>query len=682
MENWQLRAFNLLLGLGKPNETSPGVIDYTPSKPKISGDETGYFKRSSPERHKISSRRLSSMLFELEADENSNVHSLMVIKDGVVICECSHPAYDVNTWHLSHSMSKTLTGMAVGMLYDRGLINLNTPIVSFFPEFRYKDKRFKNICVKHLLSMSSGSSFNEVGAVTEEKWTQAFFEAPLIFAPGEDFAYNSMNSYILARIVCKISGESLTDFLKKRLFEPLHITNCFWEKSPEGIEKGGWGVYLSVESWAKLGLMMLNFGRFEGHRILSSDWVRKMTSAQAKPNKRSGEFAYGYHVWVNRRNDEFLFNGMLGQNVWVCPRNNIVVALTAGNNEMFQNSSTMAIIRKHLSGELDDTLDFHSRHQLRIIQKGFFESRRYAKPLVRRRSITDILGLTAPEHFDTAWNALLDKTYVLRTNHVGLLPLFVRCMQNNLDAGIHSLHFERCGDALMLTVIEGNVAYSFEVGIYEYKFTTLNFRGEKYIVGVMGHATDDEHRHAVYKLEFVFPELPNIRKIKISIIDKERILIRFSEEPDDKIIQGLFEVFPVTNPRVGIVIDLLENKIGDNFISSKVEDVFNPSFVSADIRSPKFDEIMKNEERRASETSNLMKTLSSILERLSEQFEDLPEDGAERKQKSLIRDILSKIKRRIKQPGASAARSDKTLIEDVDLALMDIEREEKEKRAF
>ena len=677
MESWQIRALNLLLGLGKPNEKSPGVIGYTPAKTVVSGDERPYFQRSVPERHRISSRRLSSMLFELEADERSNVHSLMVIKDGVVICECSHPGYSVNTWQLSHSMSKTITGMAIGLLHDRGLIDLNTPVTEFFPELKYKDKRFKNITVENLLSMTSGSTFNEVGSVTEDKWTEAFFESPMLFDAGDDFAYNSMNSYILARIVCKVSGESLTEFVEKRIFAPLHITNYFWEKSPEGTEKGGWGVYLSPESWAKLGIMMLELGSFEGKRILSSDWVRMMTSAHAIPNDRSGDFAYGYHLWVNRHNDEFLFNGMLGQNVWVCPRNNIVVVVTAGNNEMFQNSSTMAIIRGHLSGELRDSFDFHSRHQLRIMQKSFFESRRYAKPLKRRRSITDLFGITSPQRFDNAWGALLNKTYALRANHVGLLPLFVRCMQNNLDAGIRSFHFERSGDALMLTVIEGNAAYALEVGIYEYKFTTLDFRGEKYIVGVMGHATDDEHRHAIYKLEFLFPELPNTRKIKISVIDKERILISFSEDPDDKIIQGLFEVFPVTNPRVGIVIDLLENRIGDNFISSKIEDVFNPQFISADFGSPSFDEIMKNEEKKASETSSLMKTLSSIVTRLSNEFEELPENRAEQKQKSLIRNILSMIKKKKKPAGAQGASSEKALLEDVNAALINIEKEEK-----
>ena len=82
MEGWQMRALNLMLGLGKPNEKSPSVIDYAPAKLALNGEERPYFKRTAPEKRKLCSRRLSSMLFELEADERSNVHSLMVIKDG------------------------------------------------------------------------------------------------------------------------------------------------------------------------------------------------------------------------------------------------------------------------------------------------------------------------------------------------------------------------------------------------------------------------------------------------------------------------------------------------------------------------------------------------------------------------------------------------------------------------
>lgn len=680
MENWQVRSLNLLLGLGKPTESSPSVIPYRAAKTSISGTERPYFKRSIPERYGISSARFISMLSELEADEASNIHSLMIIKDGAVICEASHPAYDVNTWHLSHSMSKTVTGMAIGMLVDDGKLDINTPVISYFPECRYKDRRFKNICIKHLLAMSSGISFGEVGSVTETNWTDAFCASPMLFDAGEDFAYNSMNSYMLSRIVCKITGKSLVEFLSKRLFQPLHITNYFWEKSPEGYEKGGWGLYLSAESWAKLGALCLGLGVFEGRRIISQKWIRTMTSTHSRVRDRAGDFDYGYHVWVHRKNDEYLFNGMLGQNVWVCPRNNMIAVVTAGNNEMFQNSSAMGIIRKYLSCEIDDTLDFHSRYLMKRISRDFFESRRYARPLPRRRGALELIGMLPTRPFDTAWLKLLDKTFALRSNHVGLLPLFVRCMQNNLAAGISHISFKRQGDNLVLSVCEGGELLDIEVGFYEYKYSMLNFRGEKYIVGATGHASHDEYRHAIYKIELVFPELPNTRRIRISAIDSDRILLSFSEIPDDNIIGGFLEVSPLTNPRLAAVIKLLEARIGDNFITSKVEDVFNPSFICAERSSPKFREIMEREEARASETSNLMKTVNSILSRLMREIDDneRTEQPTER-DRSIISSVIARIKRRRSSPSAPIVLSDRTLIEDVDVALRDIEIDRKSK---
>ena len=131
----------------------------------------------------------------------------------------------------------------------------------------------------------------------------------------------------------------------------------------------------------------------------------------------------------------------------------------------------------------------------------------------------------------------------------------------------------------------------------------------------------------------------------------------------------------MTNPRVGIVIDLLENKIGDNFISSKIEDVFNPVFISADVGSPEFDGIMENEERKAGETTSLMKTVSSIVDRLSREFERVSDGGAEQKQKSIIKGILSKIK--IGKKRTDSNLTQKEIIEDVNAALTSIEDEGK-----
>ena len=152
MERWVKRTIELGTGIFFTGKGNPSVIPYYPQKTEISGAEEPYFHRTAPERKGVSSGRLLAMLKALERDRRANIHSLMCIKGGEVICECSHPGYDVNTWHLSHSMSKTVTGMAVGMLVDDGRLDLNTPICEIFPEYQYKDPEFGKITVKHLLT--------------------------------------------------------------------------------------------------------------------------------------------------------------------------------------------------------------------------------------------------------------------------------------------------------------------------------------------------------------------------------------------------------------------------------------------------------------------------------------------------------------------------------------------------
>ena len=298
MDKWFKRSVELLTSISFGKDGDKSVVPYYPQKIATSGAEARYFKRQTPESLGVSSKRLYNMLCELEDENRSNIHNLLILRDGEVICECSRDGYDTNTWHLSHSMSKTVTGMAVGMLVDDGLLSLDDRLIDLIPDVPYKDKKFPQITLEHLLAMQSGVPFAEAGAVTETGWCEAFFKSTLKFAPGTDFAYNSMNSYILAKIVTKITGKSLTEFLEERLFAPLHIQNYFWEIGPEGIEKGGWGLFLSPESWAKIGLMLMQYGVFEDKRILSEDWVEKSTRKHATAPMIDGDVMtppFAYH---------------------------------------------------------------------------------------------------------------------------------------------------------------------------------------------------------------------------------------------------------------------------------------------------------------------------------------------------------------------------------------------------
>ncbi len=614
---WKIRAVTLVTGIAFTNKAYPATVQYTPAKTEISKLETKHFNRTTPERRGVSSKVISDMLKALEAEPRANIHNIMVIKDGEVIAECSAPGYDVNIRHLSHSMSKTLTGMAIGILCTEGKLSLSTALVDIFPEFTPVDKRFRTITVRHLLTMSSGVPFSEVGSVTETEWTKTFFESRLNFAPGTDFAYNSMNSYILARIVVRKTGMSLTNFLHAKIFGPMGIQNVFWELGPEGVEKGGWGVHLSAENWAKLGVMMLGGGTFEGKRILPEEWVSESTSSQIEVPEATGDYNYGYQLWVHRSRDYFLFNGMLGQNVWVCPKNNIVAVANCENNELFQKSAVLEIIERYLGGDISASRsDYADIVALEDIQKSFFSSRAWTKPKAPKKGITYRIGLRNSKPFVTEWTKILG-TYTFANNNTGILPLIIRAMQNNYQGGIESVSFEREGEHLYFTSHEGGIDYRIEVGLYGYKTSVLNFCGEFYMVRALGEAETDEDDHTVYKIELVFPEMPNSRKIKFSFKSDGRMVMRMTETPNEKIAEPVVESIYTTNPKFAFAVKLIEARLGDKFVIRKLASIFSPTLIGVDTHSEKYFDIVADERMRNAQATKSTEAVSALLIKLT-----------------------------------------------------------------
>lgn len=614
MEKWKKRFVDLMSSLAFGSEGNPAVIPYAPQKTEISRGEDRFFPRAVPEKHGISSRRIFNMLCELEGEGRSNVHNLMVIANGEVICECSRDGYGVNLRHLSHSMAKSVTGLLIGMLCDDGLLRLDERVADIFPEYTYKDKRFSQMTVEHLLTMKSGASFNEAGSVSETLWTEAFFSSPLKFTPGTRFFYNSLNSYILARIVDRRSGIGFSRYIGERLLIPLGITNYFWEKSPEGVEKGGWGLYISTESYAKLGQLFLEGGTFLGGRIVSEDFIKSAGTVKAISPGISGDFNYGYHTWVARTTDEKLFNGMLGQNVWICPRNNIVVAVTGGNNELFQDSPTLEIIRKYLGCEMRDELHMKDIRVLHEKETRFFDCRRWVRQKDPRRGILYFLGVRRRKRFDSAWSDALG-SYALGSNNVGMLPLIVRAMQNNLDSSLETLTLSQNDDTLILTFSESGTEYSIPVGLYEYKSTVWNIRGEKYLVRAMGEAFVNSDGVCEYRIELIFPELPNTRMIKLVRIGEDRVKITLSEIPNNRIVENLMSRLSEINPAVAFGIDLVERRFGEGIVASTLRNTFSPTLIGADTARDGYRDIVAEETRRASEESRTVRLIRSVVDR-------------------------------------------------------------------
>ena len=158
--------------------------------------------------------------------------------------------------------------------------------------------------------MTSGITFNESGIVSGNDWLTSYMNSSITVNPGENFLYNSLNTYVLSAIITERTGQTLTEYLEPRLFAPLGITRYFWETCPKGITKGGWGLFLCAEAMAKLGQLYLQKGKWNGQQIIPEFWVEVSTAKHKESIE--GTYGYGYQIWMEARPGSFEFNGMLG----------------------------------------------------------------------------------------------------------------------------------------------------------------------------------------------------------------------------------------------------------------------------------------------------------------------------------------------------------------------------------
>lgn len=506
--------------LGKTEGVSR--VDFTPQK-IIFPEDLPYeqaFERATPESQGISSNRLLMLIQELNDSEYTDMHHLMILKGGKVICECSFAPYRSGMWHITHSMCKSITGMAVGMLIEEVQLSLDENIYKIFEQrMNPLAKIFRpEVTVEHLLTMTSGVSFNESGIISGNDWLESYLNAPVIGTPGTKFQYNSLNSYVLSAIISERTGMTMEEYLRPRLFEPMGITRYLWETCPKGITKGGWGLFLCAEDMAKLGQLYLNKGRWNGQQLVSEEWVE--TSTQKHVESGDDTFGYGYQIWMEERQGSFEFNGMLGQNVVVYPDMDMVIVTNAGNNELFQNCVMLNIIRKYFSK------DYQPEERLPENPREYEKLRRLTEQVqygisrhdrIRRGGWKKKCGVTRSHalHSETYYqnNQLDGKCYEMKPQSVGLYPLVIQVFHNNMTEGVRKIAFRKEGEDLFICFLEGEQWCELKIGFQKAQDNWLTLHEESYLVAVSGVFSTDADGNLVLKLEMAYLEEAVRRRI-------------------------------------------------------------------------------------------------------------------------------------------------------------------------
>jgi CubicO group peptidase (beta-lactamase class C family) len=239
----------------------------------------------------------------------------------------------------SFSAAKSFVSTLVGIAIDEGLIgSVDDPVTKYLPELAARDPRFRQITLRHLLTMSSGIRYEEGGfpSLGDDTYTYygtdlrdlALERTEIEQPPGLAWQYNNYHPLLLGLVLERTTETSVSDFMARKLWQPLGAeADATWnlDSKSSGLEKLESGLNATAADYARFGLLFLHRGEWNGRRIVSEDWVRAATRADTTAGPAS-YFGYGYFWWLDaERPGRFYAMGKYGQYVYVAPDADAVV---------------------------------------------------------------------------------------------------------------------------------------------------------------------------------------------------------------------------------------------------------------------------------------------------------------------------------------------------------------------
>ena len=271
------------------------------------------------------------------------VHSLLLAGRGEVFLDAYFYPYDGSTYHDLASVTKSVTTTLIGIAADRGEIDLDAPILTYFPDYTVanRDTSKEKVTIRHLAGMTSG--FQCIDYPTEETlaemqasgdWVQFSLDRPMAVEPGKTFVYDSLGMHLLSAILEESTGKTALEYAEENLFAFLGITDVYWPFDPQGHTRGWGDLALHPRDAAKIGLLFQQDGAWDGNQIVPQEWVNEATKKHISTNRRQD---YGYGWWIAPTTDPIHYyaaEGRNGQYIGVYPSLNLIRMSTGGGSSM------------------------------------------------------------------------------------------------------------------------------------------------------------------------------------------------------------------------------------------------------------------------------------------------------------------------------------------------------------
>ena len=275
----------------------------------------------------------------VEALEETETTAFLIARGETLIYEGYFNGSSREAVQTSFSVAKSFGSTLIGLAVADGLLEIDEPVTKYVPELRETDLRYDQIQILHLLTMASGTRYNDLGlpwsddAITyySPDLRAAALSNTIIDSPGSEFLYNNYNPLLIGMILERATDGTVSEYLERRLWHPMGAEGpASWSLDSEssGFEKMESGINARAVDFLKLGLIFGQKGRIQGREVVPPDWVDRATR---RDSSRDPSLDYQYNWWTLFEDGTFSAIGNHGQFILVNPSRGIVLVRT-GNS--------------------------------------------------------------------------------------------------------------------------------------------------------------------------------------------------------------------------------------------------------------------------------------------------------------------------------------------------------------
>ena len=346
----------------------PGDVQSWQSQNPTEKSETWEWPLSTPEKQQLDPEPLAELVSLIrEGNRYPRLHSLLVIRHGYLVVEEYFGGHQGDKLHTLQSVTKSFTSALVGIAISKGEFKgVNEKILDFFPDMTgiaNMDKRKESIRLQDLLTMRSGTDYNENGPDSPHfqlnrqprGWDKFYLDRPMLRVPGTHFLYDSGGVILMSAMLKNRTGMHADQYAEKFLFKPLQIAQKFWFRNQEGHPHTGGGLALRSRDTAKFGLLYLQKGRWGSEQIVPETWVKESFIKRVDFGTASQTIGYGYLWWIlrpdpdgNGKDNIYAAMGFRAQYIYVIPEHEMVVVVNGDTQSRIDQRKPIEFLYTHI----------------------------------------------------------------------------------------------------------------------------------------------------------------------------------------------------------------------------------------------------------------------------------------------------------------------------------------------